>query len=462
MPDLHSNSRKVLFDEVDELPDKIDDLITAVDESDERKINTNKLKIDTDELKVGTDELKINTRLNTNKPKLDPFDRLDELLRTVEKYDLTTFRRVHFIYGFGRDTDIDKLELRMARFLSSLPHVQTLLIDGWPLKGQLLQRTIVEGTLMPFRELKTVIWGTHLNPLDELLSLWGFSVEHIEVIAAEPVVKSHKHWPAPTSSLRKLNLHHSTITYRTLANLLNLSPRLEFFRYEHLCNVDSEWSSWWSMTSLTNSDPRKWHDCLLLMKALQKVQQTLMELDIGVEIYSDIDHEVECLDVRPIRGQLSSMRGFSRLRKLKAPIVMLLGWSPGDLPLRQGLAEVVPAGLTHLGLSEDLAMQYTYEWTEELVLEELEVFLSVWRTVTPNLQVVEVWLYRDCGRWERKKVVQLQMMCEEAGVSCNVHLQMECDGLWRMEACSVPMWVMQGPWPRREKALPTVEHIRPF
>jgi hypothetical protein len=92
MPDLRSNFRKVLFDEVDELPDKIDDLITAVDESDERKINTNKLKIDTDELKVGTDELKINTRLNTNKPKLDPFDRLDELLRTVEKYDLTTHR----------------------------------------------------------------------------------------------------------------------------------------------------------------------------------------------------------------------------------------------------------------------------------------------------------------------------------------------------------------------------------
>lgn len=107
-------------------------------------------------------------------------------------------------------------------------------------------------------------------------------------------------------------------------------------------------------------------------------------------------------------------------------------------------------------------MQYTYEWTEELVLEELEVFLSVWRTVTPNLQVVEVWLDRDCGRWERKKVVQLQMMCEEAGVSCNVHLQMECDALWRMEACSVPMWAMQGPWPRKEKALPTVEHIHPI
>ena len=121
---------------------------------------------------------------------------------------------------------------------------------------------------------------------------------------------------------------------------------------------------------------------------------------------------------------------------------MLLGWSPGKLPLR--LAEVVPAGLTHLGLTEDMAIQCTYEWTEELILEELEVFLSVWRSVTPNLQVVEVWLRREGSRWKRKKVVQLRMMCEEAGVSCNVH--------WHVDGCSAPPWVMR-PQPRPWKAL---------
>jgi hypothetical protein len=187
------------------------------------------------------------------------------------------------------------------------------------------------------------------------------------------------------------------------------------------------------------------------MKALQKVQPTLRELDISVDIYSDAAEEVEYLNIRPVCGQLCLMQGFSRLRKLKAPIVMLLGWSPGELPLR--LAEVVPSGLTYLGLTEDMATQITYEWTNKLILEELEVFLSVWRNVTPNLQLVEVWLSREYGRWKVEEMVQLRMMCEQAGVSCNVH--------WHREGCCGSPWVMQGPQTRPWKeTLPTVEHIQ--
>ena len=92
-------------------------------------------------MSFGTYELKINTnklKLDTNKPNLHTFDRLDELLHTVEKRDLAAFRRVNFIYDFDdNDPDIDKLELRTARFLSSLPHVQTLQLDRWNLTGRL-------------------------------------------------------------------------------------------------------------------------------------------------------------------------------------------------------------------------------------------------------------------------------------------------------------------------------------
>jgi hypothetical protein len=148
------------------------------------------------------------------------------------------------------------------------------------------------------------------------------------------------------------------------------------------------------------------------MEALQKVQPTLRELDIGLGFYSECAEEVEQLRIRPSPGQLGSLLEFSHLRKLRAPIVMLLGWSPGELPLR--LAEVVPAGLTHLGLTEDMAVQYTYEWNEKLILKELEVFLSVWRSVTPDLQVVDVWLSQEYYRWKEEVVVQLRMMCEGA------------------------------------------------
>jgi len=174
------------------------------------------------------------------------------------------------------------------------------------------------------------------------------------------------------------------------------------------------------------------------MEALQKVRPTLRELDIRLEIYSDFAEEVEDLSIWPFTGQLGSLREFSRLRKLRAPIVMLLGWSPGELPLR--LAEVVPAGLRHLGLTEDMAMQCTYEWKEKLILKELAAFLSVWRSVTPNLQVVEVWLSGAFSRWKDEDVMQLQMMCEEAEVSCNVH--------WHEEINCSPMtfqWVREGP-----------------
>ena len=115
-----------------------------------------------------------------------------------------------------------------------------------------------------------------------------------------------------------------------------------------------------------------------------------------MNLYNDAAEEVEYLKIWPVKGQLGPLREFSSLRKLKAPIVTLLGWSPGELPLR--LAERVPAGLTHLGLTEELSMQCTYEWDVALVLEELAAFLGVWRSVTPDLQAVEVWLTRMLDR----------------------------------------------------------------
>ena len=158
--------------------------------------------------------------------------------------------------------------------------------------------------------------------------------------------------------------------------------------------------------------------------ALQQVKTTLRELDLSVGLYSNFVEEVECLKISPVKGQLGPLQEFSCLRKLKAPIVTLLGWSPDEL-LR--LAEVVPTGLTHLGLdlTEDLAQQCTYKLDEEFVLEELAVFLSVWKSVsvTPNLQVVEVWLTWIYGRWKDTEVVQLRKVCEEAGVLCIVHFK---------------------------------------
>ena len=190
------------------------------------------------------------------------------------------------------------------------------------------------------------------------------------------------------------------------------------------------------VSSLTDSDER-WQDCSLLTAALQQVQRTLKELDLGLSVYSEAAEETEDLVIYPVIGQLGSLREFPSLRKLKAPIMALLEWSPGGLPLR--IAEVVPAGLTHLGLTEAMVEQCTYKWDEELILEELAAFLGFWRSATPDLQVVEAWLDRVFHQWKDADVMQLRMMCE-AGVSCFVHL---CS-----EPSSSPMtrWVRHRPY----------------
>jgi hypothetical protein len=135
--------------------------------------------------------------------------------------------------------------------------------------------------------------------------------------------------------------------------------------------------------------------------------------------------------VFPVSGQLGPLREFSRLRKLKAPIAILLGWSPNKL---LPLAEVVPTGLTYLGLTEEMFMQCTCEWDPKSVLKELAAFLSVWRSVTPDLQVMEVWtvLWLDDAdlmtQDDAELMTQMQKLCEEAqesGLSFIVHHEWE-------------------------------------
>jgi hypothetical protein len=182
-------------------------------------------------------ELKIDTSDELDELKIDTFDKLDE------KRDLAAFRRVNFIYNVDdNDPDIDGLELRTARFLGALPQLQTLQLDGWRLTGRLLQRVISEVNVTSFAALRTVVWGNGRSPLNELLPLWGFPVEHIEVSVAEPVARPRKRWPAPARSLKRLNLHLSTIAIPTIVKLLHRSPCLELFRYDLFCDPLSEWS----------------------------------------------------------------------------------------------------------------------------------------------------------------------------------------------------------------------------
>ena len=347
--------------------------------------------------------------------KIDTIDKLNELLRTAGKHDLAAIRQVNLTYNVDGDHLDRELELRTARFLGALPQLQTLQLgrDDLPTSNamvQLLQQAITEASATSFRELKTtIIQGRDSIPLDEILPLWGLPVEHIEVTVAEPVSWSHKPWPAPNPSLKKLNLEDSTINHSTVEKLLHLSPCLEVFRYDYYCDVDAH--------------PQQWpQDSSLLTAALRQVQSTLSELNLTTTLTTDSEE----LTIFPVSGQLGPLQEFSRLSKLKAPIATLLGWSPNKL---LSLAKVVPPGLTYLGLTECMLLQETSKWHPNLVLKELAAFLSVWRSVTPDLQVMEVWLVE--WRYEDIEQTELQKMCKEAqkyGLSLKIYLIEELEG----------------------------------
>jgi hypothetical protein len=157
----------------------------------------------------------------------------DEL--DVEKRDL--FQLVNFICNADHNgLKINEPALNMTCLFDQL---QTLQLDGERATGELLLQ-IIANNVASFAALKTIIWDNYMSPLNELLPLWGLPAEHIEVSVGEPVAQSLKRWPAPTHSLKKLNLYYSTIAISTVKKLLRLSPCLELFRYDHLMDVISE------------------------------------------------------------------------------------------------------------------------------------------------------------------------------------------------------------------------------
>ncbi|KAI1637233.1 hypothetical protein F4809DRAFT_640656 [Biscogniauxia mediterranea] len=121
------------------------------------------------------------------------------------------------------------------------------------------------------------------------------------------------------------------------------------------------------------SDEPSLQDCEELGRDLRRLRQILEELELHIELYTRVAEDVENSPVNPIKGHLQSLREFIYLRSLHVPTATLLGWTPSESP---EIAESLPRSLKRLILSDDLAGQCTYQWTEESVLEKLKLFLA--------------------------------------------------------------------------------------
>jgi hypothetical protein len=156
-------------------------------------------------------------------------------------------------------------------------------------------------------------------------------------------------------------------------------------------------------------------DCTELTAALDHVSSTLEEFELCVRTYFTVSQEHH--ELPTIKGQLGPLCELSCLRYLEAPIAVLLGWSP-----EQGrpLAEILPASLVCLHVTEDLCYCRLYAWTEELVLDKLETFFARVHKTLPLLEKFELtpWSFK---RWDFGLGEQLHAMCWNADIACEIN-----------------------------------------
>ncbi|KAE8309264.1 hypothetical protein BDV41DRAFT_580696 [Aspergillus transmontanensis] len=314
------------------------------------------------------------------------------LLRTLEsRPDLIPVIH-HLFVTFENDEIIPGHQAYLLRRLSNL---YSLHLPRWPQDGKL-------GYFLP--SLRQVVLG-YKSPMDELRLLWSFpSIESIEACLDDPICTPDI-WPT-TKTLTKLKLNRSSISEESLAIILQASPSLKSLHYDHQCNVAGE---------------KAWHDGNRLRGALYHIRDTLEYLEIRMGLYSPYAEELIYLNLIPVQNHIGSLKDFQNLRSLVIPIAALFGW---NVELDHDLTDVFPASLTHLSLVEDLVMQCTYEWSEQLVLERLGTFLA---QMAPQLELFEFRPDHIFERWTEELEGSLRVLCLRDGVRCIIHQDEDVD-----------------------------------
>ncbi|THC93213.1 hypothetical protein EYZ11_007318 [Aspergillus tanneri] len=306
-------------------------------------------------------------------------------LRTAkERPDLASSVRYLCVHNvLTEDSNHVQFEGTFISILERLPGLRRLHIYRWPSNVPVLAAAIQRTPgVAGLRGLKEIILEESDRPMDDLRPLWNLPVlESIQASVSEPQSMSGP-WLI-SSTVTKLNLDSTIAEEGTIGLLLQALPGLKRFRD--------------------------------LMVSLQYVQNTLEGLELRASLYSPYAEEVEYYNICAVEGHIGSLENFSSLRKLKAPIAMLLGWLPDQAPC---LSRILPRSLTYLSLTEDLSSQCSYSWSEKLVLMKVECFLAAARQATPLLEKLELLPNREFGRWDALFEDQLHALCLQAGVAC--------------------------------------------
>lgn len=156
-------------------------------------------------------------------------------------------------------------------------------------------------------------------------------------------------------------------------------------------------------------------DLTQIASALSTVQGTLRNLTITAACDTGwAEPEFPRLS---ITGSLAALRDFKTLRKLSVPLPLLLGFYPD--PSRR-LEHLLPQGLEHLTISDDLRLHEEYLWDDHALLRVVESWLQNRKIYAPKLQKLGLLLRETDDEWGPTERAELRSVCARVQVEADI------------------------------------------
>ncbi|KAI9678744.1 MAG: hypothetical protein M1817_005801 [Caeruleum heppii] len=236
------------------------------------------------------------------------------------------------------------------------------------------------------------------------------AIEHLNTWMSEPQTFRWPKEPPASSNLTSLILNRSRLQAENLSRLLSCTPGLKAFTYD-----------FWGDSGPREGSvvPSRYLECGKLDSALQLIRGSVEELVLSVGFFdsqvgeNDCGGSYETGEKFGIKGTIGSLQPFQQLESLTVPFVVLLGWRANSTAK---LTNMLPIGLRHLCLGDDLHWFDDYEWEEEAALARIIDFLQYCKVQTPRLESISI----RSDWWEQEAMERLQVLCKEVGIDANL------------------------------------------
>lgn len=192
----------------------------------------------------------------------------------------------------------------------------------------------------PEDEMDYYVYPSSLLPLFGLPSVRRIEAHRIDD-GGRPVARGAI---ATCQTLRDLLLIRCQLKEESLGRVLAAAPNLVTFHCDLV--LDAEHAG-------------GWFDLGRVRASLDGLKGSLEDLSIALNLWSST--AIDCGEEGPwgIRGSLGSLRGFDRLARLSVSLPVLLGW---HVEGSGKLADVLPAGIRSLIITNEMFFWWPYEW----------------------------------------------------------------------------------------------------